>query len=530
MLKHAVVALLAAVVTGVDHGKFRLCNQTGFCARNRPGTNQDYAVITNAVKLDDATNTVTLFLANKKHPLQQWLECSLNVVKNDVLRMSVKESAPTVPRWEVSDVLQNISLESSPFTLKASETSSTLSFGNKKFTITHYPFCATLSMDGEDVMTLNGDNLMNFEVTRQERNPRPADDEALQSDADMMYDYDVENMWEESFGGHIDTKPHGPQAVALDVSFSSNHIYGLPEHASSFSLKTTPGTDAKSDPYRLYNLDVFEYELDEPMALYGAVPLVVAHDESKTSALLWLNAAETFVDVAEGGGGQGKKTHWMSETGVIDLFLMADKEPKAVLAAYAELTGLPAMPQQFAVAYHQCRWNYKSETDVTQVDSGFDENDIPYDVLWLDIEHTDGKKYFTWDSHNFPSPEKMQNGIASKGRKMVTIIDPHIKRDNDYHVHTAAQTQGLYVKNKDGVDFEGWCWPGSVSYLDFYRPEVRNFWAGLFSLEKYAGSTPSLFTWNDMNEPSVFNGPEVTMQKDSLHLGGLVEHRAVHNM
>jgi alpha 1,3-glucosidase len=83
----------------------------------------------------------------------------------------------------------------------------------------------------------------------------------------------------------------------------------------------------------------------------------------------------------------------MSETGVIDLFLMADKEPKAVLAAYAELTGLPAMPQQFAVAYHQCRWNYKSETDVTQVDSGFDENDIPYDVLWLDIEHTDGKKY-----------------------------------------------------------------------------------------------------------------------------------------
>ena len=26
------------------------------------------------------------------------------------------------------------------------------------------------------------------------------------------------------------------------------------------------------------------------------------------------------------------------------------------------------------------------------VDNGFDENDIPYDVLWLDIEHTDGKR------------------------------------------------------------------------------------------------------------------------------------------
>jgi len=27
------------------------------------------------------------------------------------------------------------------------------------------------------------------------------------------------------------------------------------------------------------------------------------------------------------------------------------------------------------------------------VDAGFDTHDIPYDVLWLDIEHTNGKRY-----------------------------------------------------------------------------------------------------------------------------------------
>lgn len=32
-----------------------------------------------------------------------------------------------------------------------------------------------------------------------------------------------------------------------------------------------------------------------------------------------------------------------------------------------------------------------------------------------------------------------------------------------------------------------------------------------------------------MNEPSVFNGPEVTMLKDNVHHGGW-EHRDVHNM
>jgi alpha-glucosidase (family GH31 glycosyl hydrolase) len=31
------------------------------------------------------------------------------------------------------------------------------------------------------------------------------------------------------------------------------------------------------DPYRLFNLDVFEYEVGNPMALYGSVPFMIAH-------------------------------------------------------------------------------------------------------------------------------------------------------------------------------------------------------------------------------------------------------------
>lgn len=43
------------------------------------------------------------------------------------------------------------------------------------------------------------------------------------------------------------------------------------------------------------------------------------------------------------------------------------------------------------------------------------------------------------------------------------------------------------------------------------------------------GSTTSLFVWNDMNEPSVFDGPEQTMPKDAVHHGGW-EHRDLHNL
>ena len=55
---------------------------------------------------------------------------------------------------------------------------------------------------------------------------------------------------------------------------------------------------------------------------------------------------------------------------------------------------------------------------MTAVDAGFDAHDIPYDVLWLDIEHTDGKRYFTWDASHFPTPVRMQDDLASRGRKV----------------------------------------------------------------------------------------------------------------
>jgi alpha 1,3-glucosidase len=78
--------------------------------------------------------------------------------------------------------------------------------------------------------------------------------------------------------------------------------------------------------------------------------------------------------------------------------------PLEVVRQYSSVTGNTYLPPLFSIGYHQCRWNYRDETDIDQVDQGFDDNVMPYDVVWLDIEHTNGKRYFTWDKHLFPTP------------------------------------------------------------------------------------------------------------------------------
>lgn len=343
-----------------------------------------------------------------------------------------------------------------------------------------------------------------------------------------------DGCWQETFKTHTDSKLRGPESVGVDVNFPfANHLYGIPERTSKFSLGDTvdDNDEILSEPYRLYNLDVFEFELDKPFGLYGSVPFIIARKGKMNMGMLWLNTAETYVDIKSNqsdSSGIGKRTHWYSETGLIDTFLIPGPTLTDVFKQYLSLTGAPAMPQRFALGYHQCRWNYRDEQDAKSVDAGFDDRDIPYDVLWLDIEHTDGKRYFTWDLGRFPDPTGLQNHIAARGRKMVTIIDPHVKRDNKYSLHRIAQEKKLYVTKPDGKAFDGWCWPGSSSYFDFTCPRVRDVWGSRFNPIDYPHFTEHLYTWNDMNEPSVFNGPELTMQKDLIHVGN-TEHRHVHN-
>jgi len=561
-------AALLPPVNAVNKGNFKTCEQARFCKNHRNVKPEKGYTLSSplAVKGSKVIGGISNGEAD-----ELTIEISF-IASNQVARVRIVEGPHLKPRWENPDVLMPFELCSEP-TVETTSTSSTVKCGGSAtVSISHSPFALSLVDNlGNTLISSNARGLMHFDqqqlrkahVDAVEQKASGSDDgrEIIDwgEDGKPIYADDGDDeegeeeeegeekketaeqpaeehheSWAERFGDHTDTKPRGPMSVGLDISFhAAQQVFGIPEHATSMALKSTNGENGGySEPYRLYNLDVFEYELDVPMALYGAIPFMIGHavndQGSQTSGAFWHNPSETFVDIQNGVSG-GKDTYWVSETGIIDLFLLAGPAPAQIFSQYAKLTGTTQLPPLFALGYHQCRWNYKNEEDVFNVDGKFEEHDFPYDVLWLDIEHTNGKRYFTWDNAQFPNPAEMQKKLASRGRKMVTIIDPHIKRDSSYHVHKLATDLGYYIKNKHGSDFDGWCWPGSSSYLDFTQKHIREWWGNLFQYETYKGSTPSLYTWNDMNEPSVFNGPEVSMHKDAKNIEG-VEHREWHNL
>ena len=487
----------------VNQNKFKQCKDSGFCSRLRNAQTEDSFVVEPLnIEVSKPQDSFKLELTNRKNNLNLHL-WALKGIK--VFRFKFIETFPLKERFQVPEVLVN-DPETVPVYVKEATDEYIEVFSTNddiSVKISFKPFKLEFYADGQHIMSANSNQKLKYERTK------------------------VNQGYEERFGGHVDTVPNGPSGIRLDFTFeNSDYVYGLPEQTDGFVLKDTED----GEPYRLYNLDVGEYEINSRMALYASVPYLMSHSAEQTSGLFWLNAAETWIDISYHKSLPPKvDSTWISESGIIDAFVMLGPGPKEVTKQFSTLVGTTHLPPFFALGYHQSRWNYDDQDEVAMVSANMDKYDIPNDVIWLDIEHTDDKRYFTWDKKNFKNPYLMQADLAAVGRKLVVIVDPHVKVDKKYHIYKDCQSKDLLVKDSKGKEFRGQCWPKTSAYSDFLNPEARSYYADQYKLENYNGSTLDMHIWNDMNEPSVFDGPEVTMPKDNLHYGG-VEHRDMHNI
>lgn len=96
--------------------------------------------------------------------------------------------------------------------------------------------------------------------------------------------------------------------------------------------------------------------------------------------------------------------------------------------------------------------------------------------------------------------------IYAHSVQMVIIVDPHLKRTDDYPVYKQANELGVTVKQKNGeTEYEGWCWSGSSAWVDFFHPGSWDWWKSLFKVQQsdqwsWTESTVNTYIWNDMNE------------------------------
>ncbi|MBQ3630656.1 MAG: DUF5110 domain-containing protein [Prevotella sp.] len=203
-----------------------------------------------------------------------------------------------------------------------------------------------------------------------------------------------------------------------------------------------------------------------------------------------------------------------SEGPAFRVVVIERQSPAEVLCELGRLSGTIEMPPLWALGYHQCRHSYVPDTWAMEIADTFREKQIPCDVIWLDIIYMDGFRIFTFSPKEMPDPKRFNDYLHERHFKSVFMIDPGVKVDPDYFVDQQGMAGDYYVKTKDGEPFVGRVWPGDTHFPDYIRPEVRHWWSTLY---KDFMATGIDGIWNDMNEPSVFGGPDGSMPEDNMH-------------
>ena len=274
------------------------------------------------------------------------------------------------------------------------------------------------------------------------------------------------------------------------------------------------------------------WNVDPPMGhtasyhnLYTSVPFTLSLTDGKAHGLFFDNTHRVEFDLAKE---DGRRAYYGAEGGDVVYYVFCGPTPKEVLDRYTELTGRTPMPPLWSLGNQQCRWSYETEEEVREIARQFRERDIPCDVIFLDIDYMDGYRVFTWNKDRFPNPETLISDLREQGFRVVTIVDPGVKADENYPVYVEGRQRDLYCKTSDGEEFQNVVWPGTCAFPDFTNPATREWWGENHETLIDPGVSG---IWCDMNEPSLFIPQQSTMPGDVVHPGGGESklHAQIHN-
>ena len=263
-------------------------------------------------------------------------------------------------------------------------------------------------------------------------------------------------------------------------------IYGLGERAAPLNLR--------GGSYVMWNSDTGGSYGPGRDPLYTCIPVYMVVSPNNSYLVFFENSSRarfSFSETAEA----------VFESGMLRYYFITGS-PAGLLERYTELTGKPNFPPLWALGYHQSRWGYKTETDVRKVIQGFKQHQMHISAIHLDIDYMRGFRVFTIDTDRFPNLKRLSDELETQNVKIVTILDPGVKEDQNYFMYREGIEQEFFCTDSQGNPLIGVVWPGRALFPDFTNPAVRHWWSGKNQILLDAGVAG---IWHDMNEPSSFS-------------------------
>jgi alpha-glucosidase len=241
---------------------------------------------------------------------------------------------------------------------------------------------------------------------------------------------------------------------------SEEHYYGLGQAG--------PGLDKDGTTRRLWNSH-YGYGPGSDMA----VPFVMS---SRGYGLFFDNSWDA--EVSLGRSDEGSNLVYTAEGGQLDCYFLFAPNPKAILAEYARLTGLPPMPPRWALGYIQSTRHFESSQEIVDLATTLRDKRIPCDAIVFlstygqDLGMNNGVGTLEFQPDLWPEPGALLEQLKDRHFRVVSHEYPVVSPKSP--LFEEAQQRGYLLDfsgSQTSVMFnEGQC------YLDFTNPAVGRWW------------------------------------------------------
>ncbi len=297
-----------------------------------------------------------------------------------------------------------------------------------------------------------------------------------------------------------------------------DHIYGLGEKPGKI--------ERKRSIHSIYSMDAWNYnrKLKE---IYSSFPSFTIVSAGILEVFVNCGSEITF------DFGVSDYNHIIIRIAAEDFefFMRSAESFDEIMEWHSSLTGKPLKFPDWALGHQASRWSYYPESMVEKIRDSY-LKEFPLSAIYLDIDYMNGYRIFTWNRERFPDPGKLVKESLDRGVRIIPIIDPGIKMDQNFTV--LRKFMGHLVEDEAGDIFTGYVWPGLCAFPDFLNSETRRIWSE--EMTKFS-SIGLEGIWLDMNEPSVrtVKGKATeseTINGDAVHRlddGSVRKHSQVHN-
>lgn len=240
---------------------------------------------------------------------------------------------------------------------------------------------------------------------------------------------------------------------------------------------------------------------EEKVSLYGAHNFIILSGKKHTGLFFDYPAEITF-DI---GYTRQDLLTVRCEHADLYLYVITGDSAYDVAKQFRRIIGKSYIPPKYAFGYGQSRWGYKTAQDIDTVVNGYRDNQVPIDMVYLDIDYMQDYKDFTVNPERFPDFPDFVRQMRDKNIHLIPIIDAGVKIEDGYDIYEEGVEKGYFCKRGDGTDFVAAVWPGWTHFPDVLNPEAREWFGSKYEILINQGIDGF---WNDMNEPAIFYSEE----------------------